>query len=103
MTDYALRFPDEKTARELIGEALNAKREAENGSIVIACFTAEHAIDLIGIITNPAVVGADGVEIKPAKAVSGWHVNVRLLNDQPLPEALAPYLVTPSTPSRVWF
>jgi hypothetical protein len=103
MTDFNLRFPDEATTRELLGEALNANREAEDGSIVIACFTTEHAIDLIGTISNPAVVGADGVEIKPAKAVSGWHVNVRLLNDQELPEALAPYLVTPSTPSRVWF
>ena len=103
MTDYALRFPDEATARTMIGSALNANQEAEDGSTVLACFTAEHAIDLIGTITKPAVVGADGVEIKPAKAVSGWHANVRLLNDQPLPEALAPYLVFPSTPSRVWF
>jgi hypothetical protein len=103
MTDYALRFSDEATARTLIGSALNANREAEDGSTVIACFTAEHAIDLVGIITKPAVAGADGMEIKPAKVVPGWHVNVRLLNDPPLPEALAPYLVTPSTPSRVWF
>ena len=103
MTDYALRFPDEATARTLIGSALNANREAEDGSTVIACFTTEHAIDLIGTIYKPTALDSNGVEITPAKAVSGWHVNVRLLNDQPLPEALIPYLVTPSTPSRVWF
>jgi hypothetical protein len=103
MTDYAFRFPDEATARELLGEALNANRTDEDGSTVIACFTAEHALDLIGTIYKPSALDSNGVEITPAKAVFGWHANVRLLNDQPLPEALAPYLVTPSTPSRVWF
>lgn len=102
MTDHALRFPDEATARELLGSALNANREAEDGSTVLACFTLEHAIDLLGVITKPAQVDLDGVEIKPGKVVPGWHANVRLLNDQPLPEALAPYLVFPSTPSQVW-
>ena len=77
MTDHALRFPDEATARELLGSALNANREAEDGNTVIACFTAEHAIDLIGTITKPAVVGADGVEIKPANYI-GRVVEVAL-------------------------
>jgi hypothetical protein len=103
MTDFDLRFPDEKTARELIGSALNANREAEDGSTVIACFTHDHAIDLIGIIYKPAVLDSNGVEITPAKAVTGWHVNVRLLHDQELPAVLVPFIINPKTPSRVWF
>jgi hypothetical protein len=103
MIDFNLRFPDEKTARELLGEALNANREAEDGSIVIACFTAEHAIDLIGTIYKPSALDSNGVEITPAKAVFGWHANVRLLNDQELPAVLIPFIIKPKTPSQVWF
>jgi hypothetical protein len=86
MTDYALRFPDEATGRALLGSALNANRTTEDGSLALACFTATHALDLIGAI--------DGA--------IGWHANVRLLTDAELPAELTPYLIVPAHPVRVW-
>jgi hypothetical protein len=103
MTDYTLRFPNEATACKLIGSALNANCRDEEGSDTITRFTTEYAIDLIGILTKPALIAPDGIEIKPARILPGWHVNLRFLKDRELPAELVPYIVTPFTPSRVWF
>jgi hypothetical protein len=87
MIDLALRFPDESTARQLLGDALNASRLTEDGGVALACFTATHALDIIGEI----------------EGASGWHANLRLLADgAEAPAALAPYVVTPATPDRIW-
>jgi hypothetical protein len=102
MTDYDLRFPDEATARELIGSTLGANRDAEDGSTFLACFTEDYAMDLIGTIYNNAIVDSDGVVITQPKAINGWHVNLRLLNDQELPYELATFVINPKTPYRTW-
>ena len=61
-------------------------------------------IDVIGVIHKPT--GAmfkreDGTEYPEMAPLDGWHVNVWLLPDED-GAALQPYIVTPSTPSRVW-
>jgi hypothetical protein len=98
MIDFYLRFPDEATARELLGEALDANREAEDGSMVLACFTATHALSLIGeIVLPPETEGGEPI------ALEGFHANLRFIQDDAtLPEALASFVVYPSQPARVW-
>jgi len=98
MIDFYLRFPDEATARELLGEALDANREAEDGSMVLACFTATYALSLIGeIVLPPETEGGEPI------ALAGFHANLRFIQDDAtLPEALAPFVVHPSQPARVW-
>ena len=102
MTDYNLRFPDEATTYELIGSTLSSSREDEDGRIFLACFTEDYVMDLIGIIYNNAIVDSDGVVITQPKAINGWHVNLRLLNDQELPYELATFVINPKTPYRTW-
>jgi len=99
MTDYYLRFPDEATARDLLGEALDSNREAEDGSMVLACFTAIYALSLVGEIVLPPET-EDG---EPT-IIKGFHANLRFIQDDAtLPDALAPFVVHPSQPARVWF
>lgn len=61
-------------------------------------------IDTIGVIYKPTGVmltNSDGTEYQETQPLDGWHVNVWLLPDED-GAALQPYVVTPSTPSRVW-
>lgn len=61
------------------------------------------SIDVVGVIYDPGQyeVGSDGklVEVSPPVARDGYHIN--LLGA--LPENLAPYKVTPTTPRRVFW
>ena len=61
-------------------------------------------IDTIGVIHKPTGVmlkHGDGTEYPETAPLDGWHVNVWLLDDED-GAALQPYVVMPSTPSRVW-
>jgi hypothetical protein len=84
MTDYCLRFPDEATSFAAAQE-LGAVVETEDGPR-LARFTHRYAIDVIGEIPE----------------VTGWHVNLRILDGTSLPEDLQQYVVTPENPYRVW-
>ena len=73
--DYYLSFPNEAAANKVLYGAEDKPNYTN--------------IDTIGVI------------YKNETAISGWHVNVRLLageNDK----ALQSFAVTPATPTRVW-
>jgi hypothetical protein len=95
MTDYCLRFPDEATSFAAAQE-LGAVIETEDGPR-LARFTERYAIDVIGEIALPPET--EGGEPTP---LTGWHVNLRIIDGSPLPEELAPFVVTPTNPYRVW-
>jgi hypothetical protein len=60
-------------------------------------------IDTIGIIYKPTgemLQGEDG-EYPEMAPIEGWHVNVRLVGGEDA-DALAPFVVEPKTPVRVW-
>lgn len=84
MTDFCLRFPDEATAFAAAQE-LGAVIQTEDGERLVS-FTDRYAIGVIGEIPGE----------------TGWHVNLRIVDGSPLPEELAPFVVTPATPYRVW-
>ena len=79
------------------------------GEPYLVPFTADYAIDVVGVIQKPTGVmltDADGNEYPEMAALDGWHVNLRLSGDSKRAEAeaLVAYTVdpTPVTPSRVW-
>ena len=84
MTDFCLKFPDEATSFAAAQE-LDAVVETEDGPR-LARFTHRYAIDVIGEIPGE----------------TGWHVNLRIVDGSPLPDELAPFVVTPTNPYRVW-
>jgi hypothetical protein len=58
-------------------------------------------IDTIGTIYEGGEWDAEGKTIVEPAALQGWHVNVRLVeNEDSTP--LEPYAVTPTLPRRVW-
>lgn len=95
------RFTDE-------AEWLNAARAASfmitvtdgegNETEQLQAYTANHAIDVIGIICEGGEWDDEGnVTVEPT-TLSGWHVNY--LGD--LPTGWESYEVTPATPHRVF-
>jgi hypothetical protein len=103
--DKYLAFPDEAAAKAVLYRIEGAVEadpeqgiEASEGTEV-----ANYAnIDTIGIIYKPTgemLQGEDGPYPEMAP-IEGWHVNVRLVGEDAA--ALAPFVVEPKTPVRVW-
>jgi len=95
MTDYCLKFPDEATSFAAAQE-LGAVVETEDGPRLVA-FNERWAIGVIGEIVLPPETEGGQPTVLP-----GWHVNLRIIDGSPLPDELAPFVVTPTTPYRVW-
>jgi hypothetical protein len=70
--------------------------------------TADYAIDVIGTLyeaTGVTLTDADGMDYPEMVVVTGWHLNIRLLNDtnRTIVESIDElYGVTPGTPNRLW-
>ena len=95
------RFADEAawlTAARAAGFMITVTDEEGNETEQLQAYTANHAIDVIGIITEGGEWDDEGNEIVAPTVLSGWHVNY--LGD--LPTGWESYEVTPSTPHRVF-
>jgi hypothetical protein len=77
-TDIFLSFSDEAAARAVLYRA--------EGDDLTPNFA---NIDTIGVI------------YKDEQPITGWHVNVRLVDGED-GSTLAPFAVTPTTPLRIW-
>lgn len=87
MTDLCLKFPDEATAQATLFADEAPRFHA--------------SIDTIGVIHQPiGDMDAEGNFL--TAALLGWHVNLRgSFTPEQLIE-LAPFVVTPASPVRVW-
>jgi hypothetical protein len=99
MTTKYLRFPSESTWTEAATAAGFCSEPDENGNTTLAAYTADHAIDVVGIITrggewNPKT----GKQIVAPTVLDGWHVNFI----GTLPAGWDEFLVTPANPYRVF-
>ena len=102
MTDFYLKFASEEEARTVLYTVTPAVL-SEEGEVV----TEEQVkpnymnIDVLGVIYEPtAEVDADGYPVMAP--LDGWHVNVRVIDEDAT--NLEPFRVEPepSTPARVW-
>ena len=95
------RFTDEAawlTAARDAGFMVTVTDDEGNETEQLQAYTANRAIDVIGIITEGGEWDEDGNEIVPPTVLPGWHVNY--LGD--LPDGWEQYEVTPTTPARVF-
>ena len=95
------RFADEAawlTAARAAGFMITVTDEEGNETEQLQAYTVNHAIDVIGTITEGGEWDNEGNEIVAPTVLSGWHVNY--LGD--LPTGWESYEVTPSTPHRVF-
>ena len=95
------RFTDEAawlTAARDAGFMVTVTDDEGNETEQLQAYTANRAIDVIGIITEGGEWDEDGNEIVPPTVLPGWHVNY--LGD--LPDGWEQFEVTPTTPARVF-
>ena len=70
--------------------------------------TSDYAIDVVGTLheaTGNTLTDDEGMEYPEMQAMTGWHVNIRLMGDavRETVEALdTSHGVTPEAPMRVW-
>lgn len=115
-TDYFLKFADEAEARAVLYRMkepsispwpVEAAEESGRQAIQVKAEPYEvpnfRAIDLIGTIYKPTgnLLKTDEGEVQEMAPIDGWHVNVRLCEDE-AGEALEDYRVYPATPVRMW-
>jgi hypothetical protein len=103
MTDLYLAFPDQAAADAVLYTVHDAVTD-EDGNVTAEAYTTPNYanIDTIGVIYQPTgemLQGEDG-EYPEMAPIEGWHVNVRLIDEDA--DALAPFAVTPTNPRRVW-
>ena len=89
--DLYLAFPNESTANSVLYRTVDGETYPNYANI-----------DTIGVIYKPTgqTEQTEDGEVPVMQAVSGWHVNVRVVNENTAP--LQKYVITPSNPVRVW-
>ena len=95
------RFTDEAswlTAARDAGFLVTVTDEENVDSEVLQAYTRDHAIDVIGTITEGGEWDEDGNETVPPTILPGWHVNFL----GALPEGWDAFKVKPASPHRVW-
>lgn len=97
--DLYLKFPDEAAATATL-YTLHPEVTDEDGTVTAEAYsTPNYAnIDTLGTLYEaaPEDAGEDYVHA----VLSGWHVNVRLVDEDPAP--LEAFAVHPVLPRRVW-
>jgi hypothetical protein len=94
--DLYLKFPDKETSIPLL---YNTNTDSEGVTQYIPKF---RAIDVLGIIYEPVILPTDPeASIPEPVPLLGWHVNVRVYDDEDDSELLQ-FVVHPVVPRRVW-
>jgi hypothetical protein len=122
MIDYYLKFASQAEAEDVLSNlSFLIEIENEDKSVVLVS-TGLASIDFVGTIYRPTgnmLEDLDGNEYPELAPLEGYHVNLRLASlpvtqsvdevtgevteiPSPIPDLLAPYIVEPTTPSRVW-
>ena len=93
------RFADEAAwlaAVQAAGFMITAIDDDGVASEALQAYTHDHAIDVIGLISEGGEWDEDGNEIVPPTVLPGWHVNFL----GALPEGWESFEVKPATPHR---
>ena len=86
------------TAARAAGFMITVTDEEGNETEQLQAYTANHAIDVIGTITEGGEWDDEGNEIVAPTVLDGWHVNY--LGD--LPDGWGDYEVSPESPHRIF-
>ena len=99
--DFYLKLANEAAMTTVLSDFYNDDDE-------LVPNTSNYAIDVVGTLSEPTgntLTGDEGMEYPEMQAMTGWHVNIRLVGDavRDTVETLdTSYGVTPETPMRVW-
>jgi hypothetical protein len=121
-TDFYLKLPSESDVptvlsafyqqdyTTVVDEETGEETQTPDGDPYFVKSTPDYAIDIVGMIyTETGNVITDpetGHEYPEMVPIDGWHINIRLSNDNRRQdvEALSAYFVNPepATPARTW-
>ena len=91
-----------------IDEETGESSQVADGDPYLATHSHDYAIDVVGTLHEPTgtmLTDEEGNEYPAMQAMTGWHINIRLVGDgvRETVEALdASHGVNPETPMRVW-
>ena len=100
-TDFYLKLANEDAMPTVLSAFYNEDSEFVPN-------TSDYSIDIVGTLHEPTgatLTDDEGMEYPEMQAMTGWHVNIRLVGDEvrETVEALdTSYGVTPDAPMRVW-
>ena len=100
-TDFYLKLANEASMATVLSAFYNEDDEFVSN-------TSDYSIDVVGTLheaTGNTLTDDDGMEYPEMQAMTGWHVNIRLVGDavRDTVETLdTSYGVTPDAPQRVW-
>lgn len=101
MIDFYLKLANEAAMSTILSAFYN-----EDGELVQN--TSDYAIDVVGTLyenTGVTLTDDNGMEYPEMQAMTGWHVNIRLVGDavRETVETLdATHGVSPESPKRIW-
>ena len=119
-TDFYLRLANEdamptvlsafytQDTETTVDEETGEETTTNVGDPYLVSNSPDYAIDVVGTLheaTGNTLTDDDGMEYPEMQAMTGWHVNIRLMGDavRETVEALdTTHGVTPETPMRVW-
>lgn len=100
-TDFYLKLANEASMATVLSAFYNEDDEFVSN-------TSDYSIDIVGTLHEPTgntLTDDEGMEYPEMQAMTGWHVNIRLVGDavRETVETLdTSYGVTPDAPQRVW-
>ena len=100
-TDFYLKLTNEASMPTVLSAFYNEDDEFVPN-------TSDYSMDVVGTLHEPTgatLTDEDGMEYPEMQAMTGWHVNIRLVGDavRETVETLdTSYGVTPDAPQRVW-
>jgi hypothetical protein len=98
--DLYLRFTDKAQATEVLYTQVPTEWDEDGEPISFEPRPNYANIDTIGTIYEGGEWDEEGKTIVEPAALQGWHVNVRIIDEDPAP--LEPFMVEPTHPRRVW-
>ena len=119
-TDFYLRLATEadmptvlssfykQDTKTTVDEETGEETTTNVGDPYLVSNTSDYAIDVVGTLHEPTgntLTDEDGMEYPEMQAMTGWHVNIRLMGDamRDTVETLdTSHGVTPEAPMRVW-
>ena len=100
-TDFYLKLANEASMTTVLSAFYNEDDEFVSN-------TSDYSIDIVGTLHEPTgatLTDDGGMEYPEMQAMTGWHVNIRLVGDavRETVETLdTSYGVTPESPKRIW-
>ena len=116
-TDFYLKLANEAEmpsvlssfyTQDTVDEETNEETTTNVGDPYLVSNSSDYAIDVVGTLHEPTgatLTDDEGMEYPEMQAMTGWHINIRLVGDavRDTVEALdTSHGVTPETPMRVW-